>query len=499
MIHNIFLPEKINDYYLFKKKIVSFTFSKETVSALCVTLHARTKVINEIITEKILYDNYETADLALLNTIKKIIDAIGSYTEVIVVINSDHAIFKELTIPLLDEEKISQVVKFELQEYLPFSVENAVFDFIITNQNKDTQTSDIFTVALQKEIIDTYTRLFLELEIKVDTFSIDAFDIYGLFLSTNNTIDEKAKLIVSSNEARTIILYLEKNILKKIRVLTESSSLNNTDNNNEDWWQNINFTLESCTQNWTGEKEIVFLGTYSSEFIDKATSQLNVPCIYNDIKKIIEKFSIEILKEDDKDVISLANLAASLDLPLTENFNLQITTKSADLSKNVVINYATITTLLIIIYTSLCLDAFFEIKKFKNESEKIKTSIVKDLKAALPSLKSNSASESIRKAKTEIAKEENIWFAFSSQTKHSFLTYLFELSTMIDRETLGLNLKKMTFNKNGIILDGNVRSFDAVEELIKQLKNTNLFVQVPNLQKTEFSMPLTLINQEERS
>ena len=86
---------------------------------------------------------------------------------------------------------------------------------------------------------------------------------------------------------------------------------------------------------------------------------------------------------------------------------------------------------------------------------------------------------------TEITKEEDIWFSFSSQTRHSFLTYLYDLSTMIDRDTLGLDLKKMTFNKNGITLDGSVRSFDAVEELIKQLKNTNLFTQVPNLQKTE--------------
>ena len=75
---------------------------------------------------------------------------------------------------------------------------------------------------------------------------------------------------------------------------------------------------------------------------------------------------------------------------------------------------------------------------------------------------------------------------------------MFDLSTTIDREILGLHLKKMTFNKNGITLDGNVRSFDAVEELLKQLRNTNLFTQVPNLQKTEFSLPLTLINQEER-
>ena len=57
----------------------------------------------------------------------------------------------------------------------------------------------------------------------------------------------------------------------------------------------------------------------------------------------------------------------------------------------------------------------------------------------------------------------------------------------------------MTFNKNGITIEGRVLSFDAVEELIKQLKRTNLFTQVPNLQKTDFVLPLTLANEEEQS
>ena len=197
--------------------------------------------------------------------------------------------------------------------------------------------------------------------------------------------------------------------------------------------------------------------------------------------------------------IFYAYLDNGLDLPITTRCNLQPSTKNIDITKTAIGNYITSSLLLLLLYGSFGFYAFFEIKKFSDTSEKIKSTIMKDLKTALPSLKATSAGESIRKAKAEITKEEDIWFSFSSQTRHSFLTYLYDLSTMIDRDTLGLDLKKMTFNKNGITLDGSVRSFDAVEELIKQLKNTNLFTQVPNLQKTEFSMPLTLINQEERS
>ena len=155
--------------------------------------------------------------------------------------------------------------------------------------------------------------------------------------------------------------------------------------------------------------------------------------------------------------------------------------------------------LMVTIYTSFGVHVFFEFKKFSEASETVKTKFLKDIKKALPALKANTLPEALRKAKVEIGKEEDIWYAFSSQTRHSFLTYLFDLSTAIDRETLSLDLKKMTFNKNGITIEGRVLSFDSVEELIKQLKRTNLFTQVPNLQKTDFVLPLTLANEEEQS
>ena len=162
MIRNLFLPQKIGDYYLFKKRVVSFTITQHAIHALCITLHAQTKILNNVLSEPIAYDQYETADLAIITAIKKILIKIGSYNELLIVMDSSYAVFKELTIPLLDEEKISQIIGFELENYLPFPTQNAVFDFIITSQNTEKQTSDIIAVALQKEKVDGLMLFFME-------------------------------------------------------------------------------------------------------------------------------------------------------------------------------------------------------------------------------------------------------------------------------------------------------------------------------------------------
>jgi hypothetical protein len=493
MIHNIFLPQKIGDYYLFKKRIVSFSIFKESITALSMTLHARTKTINHVISEPILFDQYESADLAIIGTIKKIIENIGSYDELSVVMNSSYGIFKELTIPLLDEEKIAQIVGFELENFLPFPIANAVFDFIITEQNAATHTSDIFAVAIQKEKIDTCATLFSNAGINVNRFLVDVFNLYDLFLATS-TPSEKGRLVVTSDHEKTIALYLEKNKLKKIRILQEAAI-----HDNDAWWKAITFTFESCTENWIGEKEIIFYGNYSSEIIAKAEVVFSTNLTALPLTYIFEKLTLLGDTTQNNVNITLADLAATLDLPVTDGFNLKQENGLIETTLSAISNYITASVLLVLLYGSFGIHMSLEVQKFSKASEKVKIEIMKDLKSALPSLKATSPAEAIRKAKAEITKEEDIWFSFSSQTRHSFLTYLFNLSTIVDRQTLGLNLKKMTFNRNGIILDGNVKSFDAVEELIKQLKNTHLFTQVPNLQKTEFSMPLTLIDQEEGS
>ena len=53
----------------------------------------------------------------------------------------------------------------------------------------------------------------------------------------------------------------------------------------------------------------------------------------------------------------------------------------------------------------------------------------------------------------------------------------------------------MVINKDTLLIEGSVRNFPAVEQLELELKDSHLFMHVPDLQKTEFSVPLTLSKQ----
>ncbi len=144
---------------------------------------------------------------------------------------------------------------------------------------------------------------------------------------------------------------------------------------------------------------------------------------------------------------------------------------------------------------ALSAHTFLQIHKLSTAVESVKMSTVKELRKNFPTIKSNNLVEALKVAKNTVSKEEEIWFSFSNQTRRSFLKYLYVLSTKIERDTIGLNLKKLVINKDSIILEGSVRSFDAVNQLEQELKDTNLFKNIPDFQKTEFAQTLTLSTQ----
>jgi hypothetical protein len=53
----------------------------------------------------------------------------------------------------------------------------------------------------------------------------------------------------------------------------------------------------------------------------------------------------------------------------------------------------------------------------------------------------------------------------------------------------------MVITKKSITLEGKVRSFPALNQLEQQLKETKLFVHVPEMQKLDFATSLTLDDQ----
>ncbi len=73
---------------------------------------------------------------------------------------SEEAVIKTLFFPLRDEEKISRVIRFEAEKFLPYPVEDAVIDFTVIDKSKN--GSNVLAAAAGKNTIGFYLGMFSE-------------------------------------------------------------------------------------------------------------------------------------------------------------------------------------------------------------------------------------------------------------------------------------------------------------------------------------------------
>jgi hypothetical protein len=74
----------------------------------------------------------------------------------------------------------------------------------------------------------------------------------------------------------------------------------------------------------------------------------------------------------------------------------------------------------------------------------------------------------------------------------SFLTYLLELTSKIDKKDLGFTIDKLTITESTIMMTAHVRDHTALALLEKELRQSKLFAHVEGQQNPDFTMKIKL-------
>src|SRR5260221_5097065 len=220
LIKDIFLPEKINSYYLFPKTVVGIEINKTNIIATKTRINGTTStielVIEEAIPEETSEENLEKTSPALQSIFSKI----GKYDEIHTILPSSVAVFKELKLPFTSREKMSMIVGFEIEPLLPFSLRDAVIDFIITREIPEEKSSEIMITAVQKQQITQHLQMFEAVGLKPDVITVDIIALYGLYqqIDAYKQLTGGTILIYITSYTTNIILILNGQ-LKTMRTL----------------------------------------------------------------------------------------------------------------------------------------------------------------------------------------------------------------------------------------------------------------------------------------
>ncbi|MEX0940323.1 MAG: pilus assembly protein PilM [Candidatus Babeliales bacterium] len=538
MIIDIFVPEKFGTYYVIPKRILGFDLSKTYVYASQLYLSGQ-----EIILEKFYQEQLDTNltrpySERVSEAIKKIIDKTGNYDVIKTSLSSSVVMFKELQLPFSNPEKIALIINYEVESYLPFPIDTAIIDFIITESNESENTAVVMVAAVQKQYIAEHLSYFESAGLNPNKVTVDLFDLYALYKEIPSYTQKNETVALIDIEFNvTRIAFIAKGQLKSIRTLPKGivsitkniaqlqeisnaqalediirfgverydspdfeKSIKEAFNN---YFKDIKFTLQSfLTQASSDQKfdRILLLGKGAEinkidNFISKS---LDIQCNLFDGNALIKIPSV-ILKNSTRIPRSnIMSLSTAYPSTITEHFNLLkeefAPSKAYEFNKK----FLTAITLLSFIFLALFTHNYLQQRKLKKTISTMEREVISTLNQQDLSEEKN-LSKAIEEAEDKVAKEEELWFAFSRQRRFSFLKTLQDLSMAIDRKSTGLDLKKLIITPNELTFEGEVRGFEELKVLERELRESNLFQTVPTLQELKFSEKLLLKKNGEES
>lgn len=480
-LQNLFIPDVFQSYYVLKNRCVGIhaTASHIYISIIEAHRYARTLVSSTTYPLETLEDGQENK---FVTTLKKIKTELGNYDNLTITIPGSSVVFKELTLPFVSREKIALVLPLEIEPYLPFASTDAVIDFMITSVNTAEKKSTIMVTAAPKTVLTEILDPYLQAGLYPNQVAVDMLALFSF--ADHFAVHHTHMAIVAFDERGVSLAYCPETSLKAVRTISAH-------HHEHDTLKAIAFTLHGFQDAYGPVEHIIVTGTKNQEHLEHLKKELGASVVSLRTEKTDHK-NAKITFEHGTEHHEAFSLAAAMPTQENTDFNIiPLEIQQQQLGKTFSKQIIAAGFLSILLLGGLTAHTVLNIRKLSRAAQTVKADTLKELKKRFPNLKTTNISTALKTAQKDVAAQQELWSAFSGSTSN-YLQYLATLSSAIDRDSLGLTLTKMAMNKKTITLEGKVQSFEALEALEKRLKESNLFVQIPDLQKTDFSLVLTI-------
>ncbi len=252
--------------------------------------------------------------LRLVESIKEMVKRAGIRTKATVTSISGHSsvIIKRISLPEMSEEELSESIKFEAEQYVPFDIEDVTLDFQILGPKEEPGQMDVILVAVKKDIINEYVSVIREAGLNPIIMDIDSFALENMY-GINYEIEPDRNVAMLNIGASTINM----SILKGgISVFTRDSSLG-SNLHTEALQREFNLTYENAERLKRGEPVENFAPESVDSVIESASEE-----ILGEVIRSLDYYRSTTLHEDISEIILSGGCA------LMQNFQAMISEKT---------------------------------------------------------------------------------------------------------------------------------------------------------------------------
>ncbi len=118
----------------------------------------------------------------VVDAIKELLTAQQVKTkEVVLSVSGSSVIIKRIAVADMSEEELAESIKWEAEQYIPFSIDDVNVDFQKIGQGAQEGQADVLLVAVKKDKINDYINLVKEAGLEPVVLDVDAFALANMY------------------------------------------------------------------------------------------------------------------------------------------------------------------------------------------------------------------------------------------------------------------------------------------------------------------------------
>lgn len=260
--------------------------------------------------------------LRLVDSLKELIRKAKIKTKDATISLAGHSsvIIKRVSLPEMSEEELSESIKFEAEQYIPFDIEDVNLDFQILGPKEEPGQMDVILVAVKKDVINEFLSVVKEAGLTPLIVDVNSFALENIY-EINYEIEPDRNIAIINIGTSTINM----NILKGgISVFTRDSAVG-SNLHTEALQREFNLTYETAERLKKGEP------------VENVAAEDALPVMELASGEIIGEVSrsLEYFPEDVNEVILSGGCALVKDFPNLLAEKIGVETKVMEPFKNI--------------------------------------------------------------------------------------------------------------------------------------------------------------------
>jgi len=129
--------------------------------------------------------------------------------KVVTTISSKNIIIRNMEMPDMPEEELAEALKWEAEDYLPFTAQQASLDYLVIDKSEG--TVNLLLVAVHNKSLDSFLEVFNRLDIKPAVINVQPMALLSL-LQYQDKLNEPVVIIDMGASGTRVIIGDKKNI-----------------------------------------------------------------------------------------------------------------------------------------------------------------------------------------------------------------------------------------------------------------------------------------------